>query len=103
MEDICFKYLYPDDFKKLEYKYEVEKKVERNRFFQKVKDVLIPKLEEADIKYEIEVRFKHLYSIYRKMQEKDKEFHEIYDVFGLRLLVPTVNDCYKALGIIHTL
>lgn len=103
MEDICFKYLYPEKFHEIEYKYEVEKKVERNRFFQKVKDVLIPKLEEADIKYEIEVRFKHLYSIYRKMQEKDKEFHEIYDVFGLRLLVPTVNDCYKALGIIHTL
>jgi len=103
MEDICFKYLYPEKFHEIEYKYEVEKKVERNRFFQKIKDILIPKLEEANIKYEIEVRFKHLYSIYRKMQEKDKEFHEIYDVFGLRLIVPTINDCYKALGIIHTL
>jgi GTP pyrophosphokinase len=103
MEDICFKYLYPEQFHDLEYKYEVEKKVERNRFFQKVKDVLIPKLEESGLKYNIEVRFKHLYSIYRKMQEKDRKFDEIYDVFALRLIVPTIDDCYKTLGIIHTL
>ncbi|MFA5753748.1 MAG: RelA/SpoT family protein [Patescibacteria group bacterium] len=103
MEDICFKYLYPEQFHDLEYKYEVEKKVERNRFFQKVKDVLTPKLEEAGLKYTIEVRFKHLYSIYRKMQEKDRKFDEIYDVFALRLIVPTIDDCYKTLGVIHTI
>ncbi len=103
MEDICFKFLYPDQFHELEYKYEVEKKVERNLFFQTIKGSLTPKLEEAEIKCEIEARFKHLYSIYRKMQEKDKSFDEIYDVFGLRLIVPTIDDCYKSLGIIHTL
>jgi len=103
MEDLCFKYLYPDKFHDIEYKYEVEKKIERNRFFQKIKDVLIPRLEEAGISYEIEARFKHIYSIYKKMQEKDKRFDEIYDIFGLRIIVPTVDDCYKTLGIIHTL
>lgn len=103
MEDICFKYLYPEEFHEIEYKYEVEKRAERNRFFQKVKDLLVPRLEEAGISHEIEVRFKHLYSIYQKMQEKDKEFHEIYDVFGLRVIVSSVSDCYKTLGIIHSL
>ncbi len=103
MEDICFKILYPDEFHDLEYKYEVEKKVERNRFFQRVKNELTPKLKEVGIDYEIEMRFKHLYSIYKKMQEKNRKFDEIYDVFALRIIVPTVNDCYKALGIIHTL
>jgi GTP pyrophosphokinase len=103
MEDICFKYLYPDQFHDLEYKYEVEKKVERNQFFQKIKDILTPKLKESGLKYIIEVRFKHLYSIYRKMQEKDRKFDEIYDVFALRIIVPTIDDCYKTLGIIHTL
>lgn len=104
MEDICFKYLYPEEYHDIEYKYEVEKKVERNRFFQKVKAILTPKLEEAGItEYDIEVRFKHLYSIFQKMQKKEKEFEEIYDVFALRLIVPTVDDCYKALGVIHTL
>jgi len=103
MEDICFKFLYPEKFHDIEYKYEVEKKVERNRFFQKVKGILRPKLEEAKITYNLEVRFKHLYSIYRKMQEKDKAFNEIYDVFALRIIVDTIDDCYKVLGIIHTL
>jgi GTP pyrophosphokinase len=103
MEDICFKYLYPDKFHELEYEYEVEKKVERQRFFQKVKSILTPKLEEMGVKYEIEERFKHLYSIYKKMQEKDRKFNEIYDVFALRIIVPTIDDCYKVLGIIHTL
>lgn len=103
MEDICFKFLYPEKYHELEYKYEVEKKVERNRFFQKVKHILKPKLAEAGINCTIEVRFKHLYSIYLKMQEKDRKFDEIYDVFALRLIVPTIDDCYKSLGVIHTL
>ncbi len=103
MEDICFKFLYPEEYQELEYKYEVEKKVERNRFFQKVKGILNPKLIEAGIQYTIEVRFKHLYSIYLKMQKKERKFNEIYDVFALRLIVPTIDDCYKSLGVIHTL
>lgn len=103
MEDICFKVLYPDEYHDLEYKYEVEKKVERSRFFSKVKTILKPRLDEANIRCSIEVRFKHLYSIFLKMQEKKRPFHEIYDVFGLRLIVPTIDDCYKALGVIHAL
>lgn len=103
MEDICFKILYPEKYHELEYKYEVERKVERNRFFQKIKKILIPKLTEAGIKCTIEVRFKHLYSIYLKMQKKDRKFDEIYDVFALRLVVSTIDDCYKSLGVIHTL
>lgn len=103
MEDICFKILYPDKFNELEYKYEVEKKVERNQFFQKIKNIITPKLIEANIDYEIEIRFKHLYSIYQKMQKKNRRFDEIYDVFALRVIVPNINDCYKTLGIIHSL
>ncbi len=103
MEDICFKYLYPDEFKKLEYKYEVEKKLERNQYIQKIKNILGQKLNQADIKYKIEGRFKHLYSIYQKMQQKDRKFDEIHDVFALRIIVPTMADCYKTLGIIHSL
>ncbi len=103
MEDICFKHLYPEKFNELEYRYEVEKKLERQRFFQQVKHTLIPKLDEARIQYEIEARFKHLYSIFKKMQEKDRKFNEIYDVFAMRVIVPTIDDCYKVLGVIHTL
>ncbi len=103
LEDICFKYLYPDEFKKLEYKYEVEKKLERNQYTQKVKNILGQQLKKEGISYNIENRFKHLYSIYKKMQKKDRKFDEIYDVFALRIIVPNISDCYKTLGIIHSL
>ncbi len=103
MEDICFKYLFSEEFKKLEYKYEVEKKVERNKYIQKVKIILQKKLNEANIEYSIESRFKHLYSIYLKMQKKERRFDEIYDVFALRIVLPSISDCYKVLGIIHTI
>jgi GTP pyrophosphokinase len=103
LEDICFKYLYPEDYKAMEYKYEVEKKVERNMYIQKIKNILGQRLKEENIGYKIEGRFKHLYSIYQKMQQKDRKFDEIYDVFALRVIVPDISDCYKALGIIHSL
>jgi len=102
MEDICFKYLHPEEFKKLEYKYEVEKKTERNQYIQKIKNILGQKLLSNGINYQIEGRFKHLYSIYKKMQIKDRKFDEIYDVFALRIIVPSVSDCYKTLGIVHS-
>ena len=103
MEDICFKYLLPEEYKKIEYKYEVEKKAEHNQLIQKTKSILGQKLKEANIEHKIESRFKHLYSIYIKMQNKNRKFDEIYDVFALRVIVPTIADCYKTLGIIHTL
>jgi len=103
MEDLCFKYLMPEEYKSLEYKYEVEKKAEQNQFMQKVKNILGQKLKEGGISYKIEARFKHLYSIYQKMQNKDRKFDEIYDVFALRVVVPTVSDCYKTLGLIHSI
>ena len=103
MEDICFKYLYPEEFKNLEYKYEVEKKVERNNYSQRVKNILGQKLQENGVTFTIESRFKHLYSIYKKIQQKERKFDEIQDVFALRVIVPTVQDCYKTLGVIHSL
>jgi GTP pyrophosphokinase len=103
MEDLCFKYLYPEEYKKLEYRYEVEKKVEHTQFIQKMKNILGKKLQEAGVDHTIEGRFKHLYSIYKKMQSKDRKFDEIYDVFALRVIVNDVSDCYRTLGVIHSL
>ncbi len=101
MEEICFKYLYPEEYKEIEYKYEVEKKAERNQFIQKIKKILTKELGKENIDYEIAGRLKNLYGIWKKMQQKDRKFDEIYDVFALRIVVNTVADCYKTLGIIH--
>ncbi|MDP2736300.1 MAG: RelA/SpoT family protein [bacterium] len=103
MEDICFRHLYPEEYKKLAYKYEVEKKLEHNQYIQKTKNMLGAKLKEAKIPFQITSRFKHLYSIYLKLQKKDKKFDEIYDVFALRIVVPNIADCYKTLGIVHSI
>lgn len=103
MEDLCFKYLYPEEYKKLLYKYEVEKKIERTQYIQKIKNTLGQKLTEAGITYQMEGRFKHLYSIYQKMQMKDRQFDDISDVFALRIIANDIPDCYKTLGIVHTI
>jgi GTP pyrophosphokinase len=103
MEDICFKILYPEEFKKLQYKYEVEKKAENSQYIQKIKNILSEELHKANVENDISGRFKHLYSIYKKMQEKDYAFDEIYDVFALRIVMGSISDCYKALGIIHSI
>lgn len=103
MEDICFKYLYPEEYKKLEYKYEIERKVELNQYIQQLKNILAKELKLAGIEHRIEGRFKHLYSIWQKMEAKDRKFDEIYDVFALRIIVNNTADCYNALGIIHNL
>lgn len=103
MEEICFRYLYPEEYKKLEYKYEIEKKVERNQYINKIKKILGEKLNKINIEHTINGRFKHLYSIYKKMQDKNRKFDEIYDVFALRIITDSVENCYKILGIIHTI
>jgi GTP pyrophosphokinase len=103
IEDLCFKYLYPEEFDKLQYKYEVEQKAERNQFIQRTKEILEVELQKAELPHEISGRFKHLYSIWKKMQSKDRRFDEIQDVFALRVVVPTIADCYRTLGIIHSI
>ncbi len=103
MEDICFQYLYPEEFKKLQYKYEIEQRLEDKKFIQKTKNILTPHLKTEKINFEIEGRFKSLYSIFRKMQRKDRKFSEIYDVFALRIVVDNIADCYKTIGIIHSI
>ncbi len=103
MEDICFKYLYPEEYQKLEYKYEIEKKVELTQYIQKIKNTLARELDQAGIKNRLEGRFKHLFSIWQKMESKNRQFDEIYDVFALRVIVDNVADCYNALGVIHAL
>jgi len=103
MEDICFKYLMPKEYKKLEHRYEREKRIERNQYFNKIKNILSRELKKTHVENKISSRFKHLYSIYKKMQIKDRQFNKIYDVFALKIVVKNIADCYKVLGIIHSL
>jgi len=102
LEDLSLRYLEPDKYYEL-----VEgisgKRAEREKFINNVIEVLLGKLESVGIKADIQGRPKNFYSIYKKMQEQNKELTEIFDLLAIRVLVDSLKDCYGALGIIHTL
>jgi GTP diphosphokinase / guanosine-3',5'-bis(diphosphate) 3'-diphosphatase len=102
LEDLAFKFLEPEAYQDLAKKI-VRKRKERERLIQSVADPLVEALGQAEVQVEIGGRPKHLYSIYRKMVVREKPLEEIYDLLAIRVLTPSVRDCYHALGIIHTL
>jgi GTP pyrophosphokinase len=80
-----------------------ERRVAREAYIQSVIAELQARLRLEGIAADVEGRSKHIYSIYRKMRRKDIDFDQIYDVRGLRVVVESVQDCYAALGVIHSL
>ena len=100
-EDLALRYLEPEKYYDLVERV-AQKRQERESFIQDVIEILSNKLMDEGIKSEIKGRPKHFYSIYKKM-ESGKNFNEIYDLTAIRVLVDTVNDCYAALGWVHTL
>jgi len=101
LEDLAFKFLEPEGFKALSEKI-VSTEGERERSILRLKEPLEVELADAGIDwFEITGRPKHLWSIYRKMERRDKPFEEIYDLMALRVLVKTVPECYHVLGVIH--
>ena len=102
LEDLFFKYLYPEEYREL-----VEginkKREERLTFIESIMDKIRFELRRQHIDAEVTGRAKHLYSIYRKMKRDNKTLDEIYDLFALRILVNSVKDCYAALGVVHEL
>ncbi|MUG98950.1 RelA/SpoT family protein [Scytonema sp. UIC 10036] len=101
LEDYSFKYLEPESYRQIQ-EYVAEKRKAREDRLANVADTLRNRLVEAGIKcLDISGRAKHLYSIFQKMQRQNKEFHEIYDLAALRIIVNTNEECYRALAIVH--
>ncbi len=96
LEDLSFKYLYPEDFKEIVEGID-KKREERLEFIDNIMDEIRVELKKEKIEAEITGRAKHLYSIYRKMKRDGKNIDQIYDLFALRILVNSVKDCYAAL------
>lgn len=101
LEDLGFRYTQPEKYNEIA---DMLKAQGENR--QKQIDEIIERLksvlDQAKINAEISGRPKHIYSIYKKMVEKSRSFDAMMDLRGVRLIVPTTQDCYAALGIIHT-
>jgi RelA/SpoT family (p)ppGpp synthetase len=101
LEDLAFSYVYPEEYEKLQkmlqkqYKESVES---LEKFLKSLKKALA---KESVLYIRTEYRVKGAYSLSRKLQTKKKHAEEIYDILALRVLVPTVADCYKVLGVVH--
>ena len=102
LEDLGFKALYPRRYRV------IERELKRSRgnqkeFLPKITANLRQALERAGIAGAVEAREKHLFSIYVKMRRKKVALNEVIDVFGVRVIVGTVDDCYRVLGLAHGL
>ena len=101
LEDLSFKHIETAEYKSLAKKV-AQKRTEREKLIAAFRDPLDKSLRDAGIKeYEVTGRPKHLWSIYKKMLQRQKPYEEIYDLLAIRVLVNTVPDCYHALGIVH--
>ncbi|MBW4435583.1 MAG: bifunctional (p)ppGpp synthetase/guanosine-3',5'-bis(diphosphate) 3'-pyrophosphohydrolase [Pleurocapsa minor GSE-CHR-MK-17-07R] len=103
LEDLSFRYLYPDDYKDLARRID-EKRDDRERYMNEVITTLREEILKHGVKNPtISGRPKHMYSIFKKMDRKDMPFENIYDVRAVRVIVDTVPDCYLVLGIVHNM
>ncbi len=101
LEDLSFKFLESEDYHSLAGQVRA-KRDEREEMIERLRAPLAEALERAGIsEFEVTGRAKHLWSVYRKMKQRNSPFEEIYDLMAFRVLVRSVADCYHALGVIH--
>jgi GTP pyrophosphokinase len=102
LEDLGFHYLYPTRVRVLE---KALRKARGNRrdAVGKIQDAIQARLREFKVEAQVSGREKHISSIYKKMQEKNISFSEVYDIYGFRIIVPDIPGCYLAMGALHTL
>ncbi len=100
LDDLSLRYLEPDSYQELTEKFN-SLRVRKETFVKDIMSGVREHLEEAGIHATIDGRVKHLFSIYRKMVNQDKSLDQIYDLFAVRIIVDTEQQCYTALGIIH--
>ncbi len=101
LEDLGFHYLHPTRFRVLE---KALKKARGNRrdAVGKIQDAIQKRLADFKVEAQVTGREKHISSIYKKMQEKNISFSEVFDIYGFRIIVPDVASCYLAMGALHT-
>ena len=102
LEDLSFRYLDPDTYASIAAALQ-EKRVDREHFIANVTGILQQEMGKEGIKGLITGRPKHIYSIWRKMQRKDRGLDSLYDIRAVRVLVDDVANCYAALGVVHKL
>jgi len=103
LEDLAFKYLEPDAYRDMQ-QLVMEKRADREAVLDRAIAQVRDELEKINVHcFEISGRPKHLYGIYEKMQRQQKEFHEIFDIAAIRIIVESNDECYRSLAIVHHL
>ncbi|HEY8269619.1 MAG TPA: bifunctional (p)ppGpp synthetase/guanosine-3',5'-bis(diphosphate) 3'-pyrophosphohydrolase [Pseudobdellovibrionaceae bacterium] len=102
LEDLCFRYYRPDMYYQLSQKIK-KTETERSRYIEEVKALIGSELEKSNFKFEVFGRSKHLWSIYKKMQNRNIDYEQLYDVLAFRVIVDSVAECYGVLGLVHSL
>jgi GTP pyrophosphokinase len=102
LEDLAFRHLEPTQYRKIA-NLVAEHRTEREAFIKRFITRLQEALEKAGIRAEVKGRAKHIYSIWKKMQRKGLDFHQLFDVRAVRVLVDDLPSCYSALGLVHTM
>ena len=100
LENLSFKTIYPLRYKILKNALN-KSRGNRNELMEKIRKIILKKLDNEEIKTDVVAREKHLYGIYKKMKQKELSFTEINDVFGVRIICLDVDSCYRSLGIVH--
>lgn len=101
LEDYCFRYLHPEEYRRIAALLH-ERRIDRERYIERFVGNLRQAMQQENIDAEIYGRPKHIYSIWRKMQKKSLAFVELFDVRAVRIVVEKLQECYAALGIVHT-
>ena len=102
LEDLAFREQQPEEYQRIAQALN-EKRRDREQYIRNVLQTLAAQLHLAGINAAVQGRPKHIYSIFRKMQRKQLPFEQVFDVRAVRVIVPTVADCYAALGVVHDL
>jgi len=102
LEDLGFKALYPNRYTTLEY---AVKKARGNRkeIIEQIREAIQTRINQEGFNAEVVGREKHLYSLYKKMKKKRLSFEEVLDIFAFRVIVENPDDCYRMLGLVHSL
>lgn len=101
LEDLSLRYLNPQQYYRIAQLMK-SKRTEREEYIEKAIVDIKKALADLNIQYEIYGRPKHIYSIYKKMRDKHKQFDELYDLLAVRVITQNIKDCYAVLGVIHT-
>jgi len=102
LEDLSLRYLEPAKYKGVVDRI-AKNRLERESYVESIKDIIKKEIQKVSIEAEIQGRPKNIYSIYKKMENGEKDFFQIYDLIAIRMICSSIRDCYAVLGLLHSI